>query len=89
MRSILIKLQCKYEFSLQEKPGYNRIKAAHSMEGVGKTIELQCKNEFGLQDKPGYNRIEAANSREGARKTRKNLGEILLHYGAAHAININ
>ena len=59
------------------------------MEGVGKTIELQCKNEFGLQDKPGYNRIEAANSREGARKTRKNLGEILLHSGVAHAINIS
>ena len=36
-RSILIKLQCKYEFSLQDKPGYNRMKAPHSRGGVRKT----------------------------------------------------
>ena len=82
-QSISIKLQCKCKFGLQDKPGYNKIKAASTNENADKFRSTRSgthEDEFSQQDKPGYNKIRAANTRQGrkvqeTKHKRENLDE--------------
>ena len=79
MHTISIKLQCKCKFGLQDKPGYNKIKAASTQQGGCRETKHTNENavkfrstrsgthedEFRQQDKPGYNKIRAVNTRQG------------------------